>query len=304
MQTQEVLLSEMDASVNFVTKGDYPGMIEARYVRRSPDYFIIYLSSQTGCQKACRFCHLTQTGQTAYQDVTLEQYMDQADRVFSHYDQQEQPARSVHFNFMSRGEVFANQLLLNGAGSELIDGLKRRAVQRGLIPRIKFSTIMPKELDQIELADLFPGHNPDIYYSLYSMDPNFRKHWMPKALPAEQSLEKLLRWQQLTRKIPVLHWALIEGENDDEDTIDTICAAVNAIGLRADFNLVRYNPFSDRQGREPEIEVIERVAGQLAAGVPGTKVKIVGRVGYDVKASCGMFVPGPERSKRLLQVME
>ena len=295
------LASELDASVNFVTKSeDFPGSIEARYVRRNPEYFIVYLSSQTGCQKACRFCHLTQTGQTAYVNVGLEAYRAQAEQVLDHYDalvaSGGEAARSVHFNFMSRGEALANPTVLE-SGPELCRMLSGLATDRGLIPRLKFSTIMPAEMAEFELAEVFAGHNPDVYYSLYSVDPIWRRRWMPKALAVEASLAKLVDYQQLTRKVPVLHWALIAGENDSEADITAIADTVNQSGLRCDFNFVRYNPYSPAQGTEPEFEVIERNAQLLEAAVPGARVKIVGRVGFDVKASCGMFV-GQRRQRR------
>lgn len=145
---------------------------------------------------------------------------------------------------------------------------------------------------EIELADIFAGHCPDIYYSLYSTDPAFRRRWMPKALPVDVALGKLVRYQELTRKIPVLHWAMIEGANDGARALEEICEAVNGAGLRCDFNIVRYNPFSEGQGAEPPVDILERNAELLRAGVPGARCKIVGRVGYDVKASCGMFVGG------------
>lgn len=297
-QKPRVLTSELDASVNFVTYRELGegAALEARYVRRSDDYFIVYLSSQTGCRKACRFCHLTQTGQTDDTDATIGEILAQADEVLAHYDRLEEPARSVHFNFMARGEVFANDKIRCGRAGELIAGLNEKAITRGLVPRVKLSTIMPTEMADLELAELFAGHCPDIYYSLYSTDPQFRRRWMPKALPVDVALGKLVRYQELTRKIPVLHWAMIEGENDDISTIERICEAVNEAGLRCDFNIVRYNPFSDGQGAEPPVKVLERNAELLRAGVPGSYCKIVGRVGFDVKASCGMFVGGRRRT--------
>jgi len=284
-----VLRSTLDQSVNFVAHGEFPGSIEARYVRRCNDYFIIYLSTQTGCQKACRMCHLTQTGQTKAEDVSVEAILEQADRVFDWYDTQNAPASVVHLNFMARGEPFSSSVVLHDA-DELLSRLADRAVSRSLLPRFKFSTIMPLEMAEVDLASLFPRHNPDIYYSIYSTKPEFRTRWLPKALDVDSALNKLKHYQRLTRKVPVLHWAFIAGENDDEATVRAICAQVNKVGLRVDFNIVRYNPFSCGQGSEPAEEIIEHNAQILTQAMPGARVKVVTRVGFDVKASCGMFV--------------
>lgn len=289
MSNYKVLQSTLDQSVNFVAEGDFPGLIEARYVRRSNDYFIIYLSSQTGCSKACRMCHLTQTGQTKAEDLSVDTILDQADRVFDWYDTKSARASVVHLNFMARGEPFASCVVLRHA-DELLSRLADRAVSRSLIPRFKFSTIMPLELDEIELANLFPRHNPDIYYSIYSTKPQFRSRWLPKALPVDKALDKLSHYQKMTRKVPVLHWAFIAGENDDEATVWSIGEHVNRVGLRVDFNIVRYNPFSSNQGSEPSTEIIERNARILKQAVPGANVKVITKVGFDVKASCGMFI--------------
>src|SRR3954468_7708240 len=114
--------SDIDASINWGRR-DGRGPTEARFVRRRRDTVVIYLSSQTGCRQACRMCHLTATGQTASRDVTLDEYVAQAEVVLGHYRGVE-PATVAHFNFMARGEPLLNPVLVEHAG-ELLDRLWR-----------------------------------------------------------------------------------------------------------------------------------------------------------------------------------
>src|SRR5689334_1695522 len=122
--------SRQDASVNWDRPADV-GRIEARYVRRCPDYFVVYLSSQTGCNQGCRMCHLTATGQTRLRDVTHAEFLEQAETVLDYYRNSAPTARTVHFNFMARGEPLANSVLLSHA-DDLLGDLAQRAVALGL----------------------------------------------------------------------------------------------------------------------------------------------------------------------------
>src|SRR5262245_15134743 len=179
--------SAQDASVNWDRPADV-GRLEARYVRRGTDYFVVYLSSQTGCSQGCRMCHLTATGQTRLRDATVGEMLEQAQTVLDHYRREAPPARSVHFNFMARGEPLANRALRSDADG-LLGELSRRAVALGLRPRHLVSTIYPREVGDRPLEDIFVTHHPDIYYSIYSMSERFRRRWLPRAIPAELALD-------------------------------------------------------------------------------------------------------------------
>ncbi len=278
--------SRLDASVNFVRLADV-GRIEARYVRRTDDYVVVYLSSQTGCRQACRMCHLTATGQTKLRDTTRDELLEQADRVLDHYRTQPR-ARSVHFNFMARGEPMLNHTVLCDS-SALFDGLWQRADALSLRPRFLVSTILPVEHGDRPLEDVFTRYHPEIYYSLYSMAPAFRKRWLPKAQPADVALDRLAAWQRATYKIVKIHYAFIAGENDSEHDVQAVCDAIEARGLYAHINIVRYNPPSPAHGEEPPEAVLERNAAIFRARLPKARVRVIPRVGFDVQASCGMF---------------
>lgn len=286
----EILKSESDKSVNFVESN----MQESRFVQRVEDYFIVYLSSQNGCNKACRFCHLTQTGQTEFIDATLNEYVIQARYPIEHYKSLiangQSHAKKVNFNFMARGEVFSNETVINNA-EQLIAKLKNEVIGLNLETVFNFSTIGPYEIEHKEFTEIFKNNKKDvmIYYSLYSINASFRKRWMPKALPVNLMMEKLKRWQDAGGNI-ALHWAFIEGVNDSQKDLEEIIAVLDKYKLKAKFNLVRYNPFSENQGKEPPEEILNKNFTLLSNYLQNPHSRIVPRVGFDVKASCGMFV--------------
>lgn len=79
-----ILRSRLDASVNHVALSDDGGAIESRWVyRANSGYAIVYVSSATGCRQACRFCHLTQAGQTMDRPLSISEMADQVATVMA-----------------------------------------------------------------------------------------------------------------------------------------------------------------------------------------------------------------------------
>jgi adenine C2-methylase RlmN of 23S rRNA A2503 and tRNA A37 len=288
MNKLKVLNSQIDSSVNFVEQ-QLVGFLESRFVRKCDEYFIAYLSSQTGCNRGCTFCHLTATGQTSFVDSSHNDFMAQAIQVFKHYRKEKTPAKYMHYNFMARGEPLANKLLLN-SGDELLSKLGQVAKEEGLPAKFNVSTIMPLTLKK-SLIDIFHYVNPTIYYSLYSTNQVWRDKWMPAALPVDEAVSRLKEYQNFSKKIVKIHYTFIAGENDSEEDINASCDVLEKHNLICEFNLVRYNPASPSQGVESSTEVINRNLGIIQSRLGfNSKVQMIPRVGFDVKASCGMFV--------------
>lgn len=282
----QVLNSKIDPSVNFVEE-QLVGFLESRFVRKCDEYFIAYLSSQTGCNRGCTFCHLTATGQTSFTDSSHNDFVAQAIQIFKHYRNEKVRAKYMHYNFMARGEPLANKILLD-SGDELLSKLGQVAKDEGLPAKFNVSTIMPTTLKK-SLVDIFGYINPTIYYSMYSTNPKWRKKWMPAAMDTDQALLMLKDYQNFSKKIIKIHYAFIAGENDTVEEINNVCDAIDKHNLICEFNLVRYNPASAEQGEESSEEVINRNMDIIRTRFDG-EVQIVPRVGFDVKASCGMFV--------------
>lgn len=277
--------SAMDQSVNFSRPTTDGGMVETRFVRRIPTRFIVYISSMTGCDKACRFCHLTQTSQSMARLLTVEEMMAQAETVLA--ASTFSVGETVHFNFMARGEPLSNPAV----GRELFERLRDLATSYGLHPRIKISTIMPLDFVAPEWVSFIPSGIPvDIYYSLYRLDHDWRRRWIPKAMPPAEALEHLVNFRAETQQRVVLHWALMEGENDAVTEAEAICREASARGLQFDFNLVRYNA-ANGKSKEASRDRIDAYLAEMSRHIKApNRVKEIPRVGFDVAASCGMFL--------------
>lgn len=282
-----ILKSQIDQSVNFV-ENQLIGFLESRYVRKVEDYFICYLSSQTGCNRGCKFCHLTATGQMAFNDSDYQDFLNQALQVFRHYRKEEKPATYMHYNFMARGEALANKNIINNADDILL-ALADLAVKEKLNPKFNVSTIMPLTLKK-NLTDIFKVVTPTIYYSLYSTNEEFRKKWMPAAMPVNKALDQLKGYQDMTKKIVKIHHAFIKDQNDSRQDINNMCGMIVDRDLHVEFNLVRYNPYSPEQGEESSEYIINSNLELIQTLLPHSKVQMIPRVGFDVSASCGMFV--------------
>lgn len=289
----KVLKSELDSSVNFVLDNG----LECRFVQRSADYFIIYVSSHNGCNKACRFCHLTQTGQTDYDSTFFNEYIEQVTIVLEHWKNNiefysTKPVK-VHVNFMARGEPLDNPIIRNRWGdlsTEIYD-LIRQYVP-GAAVKFKISTILPESIESTDslLDNLKKGIKPEIYYSMYSGDEDFRRRWIPKAMSLSKSLcfvNKLMH-----AGIPVtFHYSLIKKENSRIIDEKAFIAKLNEYDVKgAKFNLVRYNPYSKAQGEEANDRQIMNYLSVVNDSGLFKSVKTIPKVGFDVKASCGMFI--------------
>ncbi len=292
MKIDRALFSALDESVNFVHK-DENGILEARYVRRADDYFVCYLSTQYGCELACRFCHLTQTGQTSTKHAGVMDVLKQADTVLQYYKSTNKPAERVNFNFMARGDFLNNPILMDEfewLKQELLHLSRFYGINQ---VHVNISTIVPKNIKIEDFSSFKPndleGLKTNIYYSLYSVMPHFKRKWIPNRLfwaEALGILDQLKREKRIDNII--IHSCFIEGENDDLLDVKYMCNAIQGQGYR--FNLVRYNPYSEKQGKETSEENLQRIFKGISQALGEENCKIVTRVGEDIYASCGQFI--------------
>lgn len=285
------LLSKEDSSANYYINTEDDGKIEARFVNRpNKDHISIYVSSATGCNQSCRFCHLTQTKQTMQRYVFLSEIVQQVAICLHHNKKYNKinPKTKVNINFMSRGEPLLNPNIIKYYPI-LGDAFNSIFKDIGSTYVSNISTIMPLKFLEGNLVSIFGKYPVNIYYSLYSMNPAFRKKWIPKAMSPYTALDKLKYYQENTDNKVVFHWAFIKNENDDYKSIIKICKEIKKRQIRAKFNIVAYNPFDDKSF-ESSKETIEQNINIIKQYFGENSCQTLARVGYDVKASCGMFL--------------
>lgn len=270
----QTLKSELDKSINYI----YPsgeGKFESRYVNRENGYVICYLSSHNGCNRGCKFCHLTATNQLSFSSASLGDYRRQMIYILDNLDINQK--NHIHFNFMARGEPLLNENVLNGAVFRLINELSHdyNFTYENLV-----STIMPKPITG-KLAHYFEG--PIIYYSWYSSNPKFRSKWLPGAGNPDRAFCMLDEYYHDTGIKSRIHFALIKGENDSDENIEELLEKIDKMSFSPAVNLVRYNSPDESEESDRYDEICSMINYV-------TECKIIPRVGYDVKASCGMFV--------------
>ena len=106
-------------------------------------------------------------------------------------------------------------------------------------------------------------------------------------MEVNKALELLTEYQSISKKIIKFHGAFIQNENDREKDVRTMMSKIISHDIKGEFNIVRYNPYSDEQGHESNnIEAISQIIGEYMP------CKIIPRVGQDVYASCGTFLRG------------
>ncbi|MFA5670188.1 MAG: hypothetical protein WC967_13180 [Balneolaceae bacterium] len=317
----KILQSKEDASINIVHNG-----FETRFVQRSDDYFIIYLSSQKGCQHNCRMCHLTATGQTNSEYASVSDFVVQVDKILYELKLQNKDFSNitkVHFNFMARGDILGNTHLPNvwdTISVSIADTIQRFFMENGTqylqVPKVEFiiSTIFPElnfgnnnfrsrlketgtHYANVLMSFAHSKYPPRIYYSMYSVNEDVRKKWLPKSVGYDYALRFLVAYENLLsisfkKVVNKIHHAFIKGVNDSEEEAYNLMATLEKPEFtkikNIAFNIVRYNPYDERYGEEADIETINKIVQIYKSH--GHQVDIIPRVGRDVKASCGMFV--------------
>ena len=253
------------------------------------------LSTQVGCPVGCRFCASGIDG--LQRNLTAGEIVEQAMRIrqliadAAGNDSSDKPVASIggfpsraprlsHIVIMGMGEPLANY-------DALVKALRIINAEWGLgigARKITVSTVgLPKQIRMLAHEDL----QLNLALSLHAPDNMLRQELIPwaRGVKLEDLLDACQYYFKSTGREVTLEYVLLDGVNMFERHAEAL--AKIAKRLRANVNLLRYNPVEGLEYRRPSSEDTYKFQGVLRGR--GVNVHVRKSRGRDVNAACGQL---------------
>lgn len=260
------------------------------------------LSSQVGCPVGCRFCASGIDG--VERNLTAGEIVEQALRVRHLIEQtfaerNRQPA--PRSNRERRPESSLSNIVMMGMGEPLANYDNMiRAIRIINAPwglnigarRITISTVgLPKQIRRLAEEDL----QLNLAFSLHATDDALRAELVPwaRGVKLEDLLDACAYYFKQTGREVTLEYVLLDDVNMRQ--ADALRLAKIAKRLRANVNLLRYNPVEGLPYRRPSSEAA--FAFQDAVRRHGGNAHIRASRGTDVDAACGQLRRNRDQAK-------
>lgn len=243
------------------------------------------LSTQVGCPVGCRFCA---SGLDGWQrNLSAGEIVEQAMRIRGLIAQRRGmeaavavPARLSHIVVMGMGEPLANY-------DALVKALRIINAAWGLgigARKITVSTVgLPKQIRRLALEEL----QLNLALSLHAPDDALRQELIPwaRGVKIEELLAACKYYFETTGREITLEYVLLEGVNMLDRHVEALARIAKR--LRANVNLLRYNPVSGLEYRRPSAEATYEFQSRLRAR--GVNAHVRKSRGRDVNAACGQL---------------
>ena len=229
------------------------------------------VSSQVGCACNCKFCATAKLG--FIRNLSPREIIEQVLTI-----QRDTGLKVTNIVFMGQGEPLLNLdnvlKAIDIFNIDFVIGIRRLTVSTcGIIPQIK------------RLAEL--DFQPTLAISLHAPNHELRKSLMPveNKYPIEELMTTLKDYVGVTGRRITIEYTLIKGFNDSVECAKQL--AVLLIGLKANINLIIYNPNDQDDFEKPSKESIQKFKYILEQS--GKKVTIRLERGADIDAACGQL---------------
>lgn len=229
------------------------------------------VSSQVGCACNCKFCATAKLG--FIRNLTTIEIIEQVLTI-----QRDTGLKVTNIVFMGQGEPLLNLdnvlKAIDIFNKDFVIGIRRLTVSTcGIIPQIN------------KLAAL--DFQPTLAISLHAPNHALRSELMP--IENKYNLDELMKalkdYVGETGRRITIEYTLIKGFNDTTECAKELAKLL--IGLKANINLILYNPNDKDTFEKPTKESIQKFKYILEQS--GKKVTIRLERGSDIDAACGQL---------------
>ena len=229
------------------------------------------VSSQVGCACNCKFCATAKLG--FIRNLTPREIIEQVLTI-----QRDTGLKVTNIVFMGQGEPLLNLdnvlKAIDIFNRDFVIGIRRLTVSTcGIIPQIN-------KLAQIDFQ-------PTLAVSLHAPNHTLRESLMPieKKYNIDELMSSLKAYVENTGRRVTIEYTLIKGFNDTIQCAKELAKLL--IGLKANINLIIYNPNDTDTFEKPDKESVQKFKYILEQS--GKKVTIRLERGSDIDAACGQL---------------
>ena len=229
------------------------------------------VSSQVGCACGCKFCA---TGKLGFvRNLTAREIIEQVLTI-----QRDTGLKVTNIVFMGQGEPLLNLdnvlQAIEILNKDFVIGIRRLTVSTcGIIPQIN------------KLAEM--DFQPTLAISLHAPTHELRKELMPieNKYNLDNLMTSLKNYVSDTGRRITIEYTLIKGFNDSVECAKQLAKLL--IGLKANINMIIYNPTDKDTFEKPSKDTIQKFKYVLEQS--GKKVTIRLERGSDIDAACGQL---------------
>lgn len=284
LKLKKTVHSSVDNTIKYIFTRRSGEVLEFSYINKNDGKNIICVPCQCMCNLKCKFCQASDfIGKIKATNLMLVEIAEGITYIYDDLDLGKEP-KTLLISYMGMGEPIINY-------KNVVDSMLLIKTDYPNIPvRFAFATSLPKVfnvdffkmIEQIKSFEL----NVKLHISLHYTENEIRKEWMPASLDVESTIAAANFYKVNTGNPVEVHYALINGINDNYSDADKLASLLEGTGFNVKFLL--YNEKVSVDAHASDIEKFKMFRSIL--DMVGIDSEYYIPPGLDVGASCGQFM--------------
>lgn len=281
MKVLNKIKSKKDEAYKYIFLLDNNLIVEATFIDKGDEKYIICMPNQTGCLMKCKFCFLTDLEHIKTYNISVDNLIHIVNIITNDLNIKEDiktGKKLLLLSFMGSGEPLCNyRNILNAIW--LIKNKYKNV--RGAIATIMNSfELFDKFSEMVKSLKL----DVKVHLSMHYTDDRVREQWMPKAGNLHQSIEKIKQYEGKKE----IHYTLIKDVND---TIGNINILIDEFKGDPDITIkfLRFNPKDSEDSIGTDENKIQEIVEYMKMNMMN-EIEVYTPPAGDVGGSCGQFL--------------